>query len=160
TRALVLLVLTSGFVVVGSCTSQPVILPSRDFDRPTDLTFVCMGTFSANGESDGGASEADAGPPVGAQGLSGRPVREGPPRGTVDIPDTIHHTFAFLPNSATGELPVIDADRWSLVNLDPANSGFNRLPIGVLPNQIASSDDGCRLVTANAGSCDLSFIDP
>jgi hypothetical protein len=161
-RVLTLLVLTSGFVVVGSCTSQPVILPSRDFDRPTDLTFVCMGTFSANGATtaDGGATETDGGATTGAQVLSGRPMRECHPRGTVDIPDQIHHTFGFLPNSAIGSLSVIDADRWSLVNLDPANAGFNRLPLGVLPSQIASSDDGCRLVTANAGSCDFSFVDP
>ena len=81
-------------------------------------------------------------------------------RGTVDVANPSLHTFAFLPNSASGELSVIDADHWSLVNLDPANAGFNRLPIGVLPSQISASDDGCRLVTANHGSCDLSVVDP
>jgi hypothetical protein len=149
-------------VVGASCTSQPVILPSRDFDRPTDLTFVCMGTFSPSGSGaeDGGAATAEAGATGEAQVLSGRPMRECHPRGKVNVPDAVHHTFAFLPNSASGELSVIDADKWTLVNLDPANAGFNRLPLGVLPSQIASSDDGCRLVTANAGSCDLSFVDP
>jgi hypothetical protein len=148
--------------LAASCTSQPVILPSRDFDRPTDMTFVCMGAFAPNGGSsaDGGAAETDAAAPAGAQVLSGRPMRECHKRGSADVADMVHHTFAFLPNSSSGELSVIDADRWQLVNLDPANAGFNRLPLGVLPGQIASSDDGCRLVTANAGSCDLSFVDP
>jgi hypothetical protein len=145
-------------LVAGSCTSQPVILPSRDFDRPTDIAFVCMGTFGGSGASaDGGAADGGT---TGAQVLSGRPMRECHPRGTVDVADTVHHTFAFLPNSSSGELSVVDADKWNLVNLDPANPGFNRLPLGVLPSQIAASDDGCRLVTANHGSCDLSFVDP
>jgi hypothetical protein len=159
-------------VLAASCTSQPVILPSRDFDRPTDVAFVCMGTFGASAApvDDAGADGGDvveAGAPVGATIVSGRPMRECHPRGTDDVltvaaggTDATHHTFAFLPNSSSGELSVIDADKWSLVNLDPANAGFNRLPLGVLPSQIAASDDGCRLVTANHGSCDLSFVDP
>jgi hypothetical protein len=151
-------------VLAASCTSQPVLLPSRDFNRPTDITFVCMGAFPASGETaDAGASDAeapDASVPAGPTIVSGRPMRECHPRGFDDVPDTIHHTFAFLPNSESGELSVIDADKWNFVNLDPANPGFNRLPIGRLPTQIAASDDGCRLVTANHGSCDLSFVDP
>ena len=154
--------------LAAACTSQPVLLPSRDFDRPTDVTFVCMETVSAATASAGDAGLADAG--AGAPGdggaasgdlvLSGRPMRVCHPRGTIDVANRSLHTFAFLPNSSSGELSVIDADNWSLVNLDPANSGFNRLPIGVLPSQISASDDGCRLVTANHGSCDLSVVDP
>jgi hypothetical protein len=82
------------------------------------------------------------------------------PRGKIDVASNDNRTFAFLPNSSSGELSVIDADNWKLVNLDPANSGYNRLPLGILPSQIAASDDGCRLVTANHGSCDLSVVDP
>src|SRR5258708_7001816 len=151
----------------AACTSQPVLLPSRDFDRPTDVTFVCMETVPAASASsdDAGLPDADAGAaaddgaPSGDLVLSGRPMRVCHPRGTIDVPNPSLHTFAFLPNSSSGELSVIDADHWSLVNLDPANPGFNRLPIGVLPSQISASDDGCRLVTANHGSCDLSVVD-
>ncbi|HVR01811.1 MAG TPA: hypothetical protein VMT47_06750, partial [Polyangia bacterium] len=132
--------------LAAACTSQPVLLPSRDFDRPTDVTFVCMETVSAATASAGDAGLADAG--AGAPGdggaasgdlvLSGRPMRVCHPRGTIDVANRSLHTFAFLPNSSSGELSVIDADNWSLVNLDPANSGFNRLPIGVLPSQISA----------------------
>ena len=34
-------------LLAAACTAQPVLLPSRDFDRPTDVTFVCMETVSA-----------------------------------------------------------------------------------------------------------------
>ncbi len=154
-------------LLAASCTAQPVILPSQDFDRPMDMTFVCVGTFEPGaatsddgGVDAGGSVEAGAPAASGTLIASGRPMRECHPRGTVDVSDPNHTTFAFVPNSSSGELSVIDADKWSLVNLDPENPGFNRLPLGVLPSQIASSDDGCRLVTANHGSCDLSFVDP
>ena len=150
-----------------SCTSQPVIQPSRDFDRPTDITFVCMGAFEPGGAmatDDGGAdtgSSAEAGTPAGGSLVaSGRPMRECHPRGTVDVPDSTHHTYAFIPSSSSGELSVIDADKWRFINLDPANFGYNALPLGTLPTQIVASDDGCRVVTANHGSCDLSLVDP
>jgi hypothetical protein len=153
------------FAVVAACTTQPVLLPSRDFDRPTDVTFVCLGTSdpsasasSADGGTDASdASEADAG---GGPVVSGQPMRNCHPRGKVEKANANLRTFAFLPNSSNGELSVVDADTWKLVNLDPANPGFNRLPLGVLPSQITASDDGCRLVTANHGSCDLSVVDP
>jgi hypothetical protein len=177
--------LLAAVVLAAACTSQPVILPSRDFDRPTDVTFLCLETVQARpaGAADAGddaGADAEAGAGAGAEAIadagvegdaevgsttgdliaSGRPMRVCHPRGITDVPNAALHTYAFLPNSSSGELSVIDADHWSLVNLDPANAGFNRLPLGVLPSQIAASDDGCRLVTANHGSCDLSVVDP
>src|SRR5262249_32712118 len=101
---------------------------------------------------------------------SGRPMRECQLPTPSTSPDVIasmitsmnpdHHTFAYVPSSASGRLSGLDADRWALVDLDPTVTGYNTLPLGVLPEQIASSDDGCRVVTANRGSCDLTFIDP
>jgi hypothetical protein len=151
------------FAIVAACTTQPVLLPSRDFDRPTDVTFVCLGTHdSASSMSDGGADASDAASADPGTGpiVSGQPMRVCHPRGKIDVASPNNRTFAFLPNSSSGELSVVDADNWKLVNLDPANPGYNRLPLGILPSQIAASDDGCRLVTANHGSCDLSVVDP
>ncbi|HEX4405005.1 MAG TPA: hypothetical protein VH560_09265, partial [Polyangia bacterium] len=150
--------------LVASCTSQPIPLPSRDFNRPTDVAFVCMGTTTGGPASstDGGDAGADhdAGANTGTV-LTGLPMRDCHPRGgtesTTNLP---HRTYAFLPNSESGDLSVINADTWKLVNLDPQNAGYNTLPLGVLPTQIVASDDGCRLVTANHGSCDLSLVDP
>jgi hypothetical protein len=69
-------------------------------------------------------------------------------------------TFAFVPNSASGDLSVVDADTWKLVDMDKSTSGYGRVPLGSLPEQISSTTDGCRLVTANRGSCDLTLVDP
>ena len=74
---------------------------------------------------------------------------------------SIHNrTFAFVPNSASGDLSVIDADNWKIVDLNKATGGFGRVPLGSLPEQISASSDGCRLMSANRGSCDLSLVDP
>ena len=74
---------------------------------------------------------------------------------------SIHNrTFAFVPNSASGDLSVIDADRWKIIDLNKATGGFGRVPLGALPEQISASSDGCRLMSANRGSCDLTLVDP
>ena len=44
--------------------------------------------------------------------------------------------------------------------MDKSTSGYGRVPLGTLPEQISSTTDGCRLVTANRGSCDLTLVDP
>jgi hypothetical protein len=151
----------------GACTSQPTILPSRDLDRPADLTFVCLGGLTPGaGSPDGGAgTEAGAPEADGATSaevvLTGRPMRECHPRQSDDpTPSSANRTFAFMPQSSSGELAVVDADHWKLVDLSPVNAGFNQSPLGVLPSQIVTSDDGCRMLTANHGSCDLSLVDP
>ncbi|HVZ74484.1 MAG TPA: hypothetical protein VHJ20_19015 [Polyangia bacterium] len=159
-RVVAFVALAGGIATLAACTSTPPILPQRDFDRPTDITFVCMGgkvgTEPPAALSDGGTYS-----PL---HLTGQPMRACHPRlgATPNDPpaSATHRTFAFLPNSNSGELTVIDADNWSLVDLDPKTAGFGLAPLGVLPEQIASSDDGCRLVTANHGSCDFSVVDP
>jgi hypothetical protein len=144
--------------VLVACTSQPTILPSRDLDRPTDLTFVCMGAFGT--ATDGGATGGDAAAGSGLV-VSGRPMRDCHARNLPDpAPDAQHRTFGFMPNSANGLLTVVDADSWKLVDLDLSIAGFNQYPLGRLPTQIVASDDGCRLFTANRGSCDLTMVNP
>jgi hypothetical protein len=127
------------------CPAQPTVVPSRNLDRPTDMTFGCMGLFKENG----------------ADRISGRPMAECHPPGVADpSSDSAHRTFGFVANTARGEMSVIDLDKSHLVDLDPGIIGFNTVPLGVLPEAMAISDDGCRVVTANRGSCDLSVVDP
>src|SRR5262249_20674321 len=108
---------------------------------------------------------ADAGVPDGGAGgplqVSGRPMRACHPQNNYDPGSTVQtRTFAFLPNSAAGTLSVVDADHWKLVDLDLDTAGYGTAPLGQLPGQIPTSDDGCRLISANRGSCDLTLVDP
>jgi hypothetical protein len=145
--------LLGGLLLATACTPAPNILPTNDLNRPTDITFMCLGAYG-----DG----TDSGPLE----VTGQPMRIcHPPAVNGDhqdqpIPKVSNRTFAFVPNSASGDLTVIDADNWKLVDLNKSTAGFGRVPLGSLPEQISSSTDGCRLVSANRGSCDLTLVDP
>jgi hypothetical protein len=144
-------------VVLAGCGSSPNILPTNDFNRPTDVQFMCFGAF---------------GDDVSDLQLSGRPMRACHPSGQLNMftnasddgidpgPGLETRTFALMPNSASGDLSLIDADNWRIVDLGTANAGYGRVPLGAVPEQISVSQDGCRLISANRGSCDLTLIDP
>jgi hypothetical protein len=149
--------------LVAACSPTPNILPSNDFNRPADIAFMCLGAFGTLvDDGDGGQVEA---PPF---TVTGRPMR------ACHLPSTggdVTHktspgateqtrTFAFVPNSASGDMSIVDADHWKIVDLDKATGGYGRVPLGTLPEQISASSDGCRLLSANRGSCDLGLVDP
>jgi hypothetical protein len=129
---------------IAGCGGSPTILPTNDFNRPTDLAFMCFGAFDDNGDLR----------------VSGRPMRSCHPPGQDPEPSVTARTFAFLPNSASGDLSMIDADNWHIIDIGTANAGYGRLPLGEIAEQISVSQDGCRLVSANRGSCNLTMIDP
>jgi hypothetical protein len=49
-----------------------------------------------------------------------------------------------------------DIDPW---DGDPFGPGINPIPVGAQPVGIVSDPTGCHMLTANAGSCDLSVLD-
>jgi hypothetical protein len=135
---------------VVACSSTPAVIPTKNMDRPTDMTFVCLGLVS-------GAT----GSPV----LTGLPMQNCHVRGANDpsISPNGHRilgTFAFVANATRGELAVADMDSSRLLDLTPAAPGYGLLPIGGDPESISSSQDGCWVVTANRGTCDLTLLDP
>ena len=144
--------------VTASCGPATNLLPVNDFNRPTDVAFMCFGAFSSG--ADGGAPDAATGTPGKLQ-VTGRPMQACHPQNQYDPGATAQtRTFAFLPNSAAGTLSAVDADHWKLVDLNVDTSGYGTAPLGQLPEQISASDDGCRLISANRGSCDLTLVDP
>ena len=144
--------------VAAGCGPPTNLLPVNDFNRPTDVAFMCFGAFPQT--PDGGAP--DGGAPVnGKLKVSGRPLRACHPQDQYDPgAATTTRTFAFMPNSAAGTLSVVDADHWKLLDLNVDTSGYGTAPLGQLPEQISASDDGCRIISANRGSCDLTLVDP
>ncbi len=140
-------VLAAAFAAL-SCSATPNLLPVNDLNRPTDVTFMCFGAYDPNGAGN-------------QLTVSGRPMRACHPQDFYDPPaSTTSRTFAFLPNTGSSGLTAVDADHWKLVDLDPFTGGYGLAPLGKFPSQISSSDDGCRLLTANRGSCNLSLVDP
>ena len=55
--------------VLAACSSTPPIIPTKNLDRPTDMTFVCLSM------------------PPGSDGLSGAPMTSCHNRGALDSAD-------------------------------------------------------------------------
>jgi hypothetical protein len=155
-RRLSLLASLVAGVSAAACSSPPPPISTHNLERPSDLTFGCMGLFDLRTDQD----KTNGVAPIWQ--VSGRPMAECHKPGFFDVspPDIMHRTFGYVANSARGDLSVIDMDASKLVDLDLTNPGTNVAPLGVLPEQIAASDDGCQLVSANRGSCDLTLVDP
>lgn len=150
----------------------------RSFDRPVDLAFACSGRLRILGDN-GTADPTDPvdfsaqpvsscvirsrGPkddnaPVGQEDLGGTPLAPSmrfsavavqPTRGTI----TVVSQPTGNADERVGGLDFVIGDG------DPLTPGHNSIAVGSLPIAIATDTAGCHMLTANAGSCDLSVID-
>ena len=128
--------------------------------RPTSLS-CASARFSRHLPDDAGPAVQLTAAPAERGRVSGRPMQACHPQNEYDPGATTQtRTFAFMPNSAAGTLSAVDADHWKLIDLNVDTSGYGTAPLGQLPEQISASDDGCRLISANRGSCDLTLVDP
>jgi len=135
-----------------ACSSSPVVNPTRNLQYPVDLTMLCLKLVPAS-------------PADGTLQLSGQTMSVCHARDEGDPPPASNGrrqlgTFAFIINAGTSEVAVADMDAGRLLDLGPQAPGYGMLPVGSNPQAIASSEDGCWVVTANRSSCDLSLIDP
>lgn len=138
-------------LVGAACSSTPTIIPTKNLDRPTDMTFVCLGMVA----SESGDGEV----------LSGQPMSACHPNDALDPAVELKGprnlgTFAFITNAGRGELAVGDMDRGRLLDLSPGAPGYGMLPLGNSPEAVASTQDGCWVASANRAGCDLTLVDP
>src|SRR5262245_21070547 len=91
-------------LLFSACGQQPVVVPEHSFDRPTDMTFVCVG-LSGSGSSTrvSGKPMAFCHPPDGTDPL---PDVKTKPSATTPFPRQ-RGTFGVLTNSARGEVAVV-----------------------------------------------------
>ncbi|HEX6838655.1 MAG TPA: hypothetical protein VF334_18885, partial [Polyangia bacterium] len=170
TRSIIAVVLgAAAWAVVSACNQQTINTPLRSFDRPSDVALTCVqydprvdpasiadrphGTYYVHPLSDC--------EPVKANSLAispgyALPFNFVPVLGPGNF---VPFLVALVPQSARGELALVDTAQGKLIDLDPYTPGFGFLPVGNLPEHIRSSKDGCWAVTANSDSCDLSRID-
>jgi hypothetical protein len=149
-------------LLAASCSQDPTPPPLRSLDRPSSITFGCYGDLRLieEGEEPGVEHEIvrTAQPlvscqlrarnivPAGQQSLEGHEVS--PPG-----------LFAFALQRARGTVAVIDAQNNRVRDSDRLTPGTSSIPVGTLPVDIQPDASGCFLATANAGSCDLSYLD-
>ncbi len=138
-------------LAVLACSDNNVNVVVRNLDGPTDVAFGCVGDLKLTSTGDVVRS---------AQPLASCAARvqgEIPP-GQEDVP-LAPDLFAFVLQQTRGTIAVIDIFAGAVADSDPFAPGRNAIPIGTLPVGLVEDQSGCFVMTANAGSCDLSALD-
>ncbi|MBC8071876.1 MAG: hypothetical protein IAG13_26350, partial [Deltaproteobacteria bacterium] len=134
--------LALALVAIASCQQQnTVVVPNRVLDRPLDISLACVRRTGGDGLEVLSPDQCD--------GVRQSDCEE----------DGVSQLIGFVANSAKNEVGMFRrCDVNGMVDLDPEAPGYNMVPVGKLPSRIVQTPD-CRVVTANAGSCDLSAIE-
>jgi hypothetical protein len=131
-------------LALASCPDQrQQDVPNRVLDRPTDLALTCV-HIECDENDECHAEPASLGECRGEGGSCGQ---------------SGNHLVGFVANSERNEVAMFTQCSGSLVDMDAAAPGYNFLPVGGLPTRVVASTDGCRVVSANAGTCDLGVLD-
>ncbi len=141
-RALLVGVLAGPLAVASGCNNQTrVIVPNRVLDRPLDVTLTCVRY------SDGVVTPAGVGDC--AQDTTPGCFDDGP------------QLVGYVANSERNEVAVFRRcdTTAAVVDLDRDAPGYQLVPVGQFPSEIEATTLGCRVVTSNAGSCDLTLLD-
>src|SRR5262249_6274698 len=133
--------------LVAACSQEQIPTPERSLNRPTDIAVACVRGM----------------PPLPGQEGNRTPAPPSYCNHNTNTTDAIR-TLAFIPNSSTGEaaVPALAEGQSGfaqLLDLDSRDPGYNFIPVGRLPVAAQTTSDGCRVIVANEGSCDLSSID-
>ncbi len=163
-------------LTAGVGCSQDYTSPAvYNLDRPSDLTFACYGDLRI---TEGEPATNDMDVLVTAQPLQSCQARltGEAPEGQEQIPDdddpdTLRGPvdpsfYAFALQPAKGTVAVVNIsilggifDSAAVGDSDPLTPGKNAVPIGTLPVGLVTGYEGCHVISANAGSCDLSILD-
>ncbi|HZS42492.1 MAG TPA: hypothetical protein VFF06_36930 [Polyangia bacterium] len=158
--------------VLAGCQGNPINTPIRSFDRPSDVALMCgqfdpdpkVQVFKSLPLDKCNVDRTASYLPIVCNVYTFFGPTQVPSLAAFD-PNTglqnqsVPTLFAVVANSARGELALVDVDNAHLKDLDPEKPGFNFLPVGRQPEHVRTTHDGCRAVTANADSCDLSLVD-
>ncbi|MGE3547185.1 MAG: hypothetical protein AB7L28_24885 [Kofleriaceae bacterium] len=163
------IVIAGALTSCGETTTNPTT--QRNLDRPTDVAFACYGGLRINGLPDGENIQLSAQPVEACNIRSGphdsstpQPAPPGQEGVTFPVgwygfvlqsaPGTVVVTeFATKPSQAFSGADVQIRDQ------DITTPGKNGISIGEDPVGIVTDRSGCYMLTANAGSCDLSALD-
>lgn len=139
-----------GLLLVGSMglacgDDENPDVPNRVLDRPVDLALTCVEIRCD--EDDPEDCEAAA-----------LPVSACEDEGTACATTNAPHLLGAVANSERNELAFFQQCSGTLVDLDSRTPGYQFVPTGALPSAVVNSEDSCFVVSANAGSCDLSVV--
>lgn len=137
-------VLVPALAALACGQDNRILVPNRVLDRPLDVVLACV---------------RDSGSQVEVLSLN---QCAGSNPGRCEITDSpTPQLIGFVANSERNELAMFRrCDREAaLVDMDPEAPGYSLLPAGVLPSSLTITSDSCRVISANAGSCDFTTLD-
>ncbi|MFV8756083.1 hypothetical protein ACNOYE_36490 [Nannocystaceae bacterium ST9] len=158
-------------VLLACNQQQSQDLPNRVLDRPTDLALTCARLYCQDEDGDAVVDESECVSQAGSLDLcaqdsgscttlpvyptsedeNGEEVATGPATGD-------YHLFGFIANSERNEVAMFAQCANRLIDMTIETPGYNFVPAGVLPTNVEASADGCRVISSNIGSCDLSVL--
>src|SRR5262249_51107277 len=144
---------------VVACNQQTIQTPLRSFDRPSDVALVCAQYDYTNGKYD--VRRVGDCEPLAAQAIGAKSATAAPGFAAALGPSGPVSPFllALVPQSARGELAIVDTAQNKKVDADPLKPGFGFLPVGKMPEHVRVSSDGCWALTTNADSCDYGRVE-
>lgn len=163
-------------LLVAACAPSRDPVQRFNLDRPVEIEFTCHGDLrlTGGGPAQGGEEIIRSAQPVTAcqswlagQVPEGQEDVEADQDAGIQAEDIIEPSFAgFALQPTEGAVAVVSfganpsgAGLAAVIDSDPLTPGKNSIPIGTLPVDIAMTPGGCHLMSANAGTCDLSALD-
>ncbi len=129
--------------LLGCRRDNQIVVPNRVLDRPLDVVLTCFAR-NENGGIEARSLDACDSPTVRSCSTTGVP-----------------QLLAFIANSERNEVAIARRcdTTAAVVDMDADTPGYQLIPVGQLPSHITATELGCRVVTSNEGSCDLSVLD-
>lgn len=144
--------------LAGCETKTPTFLDSQVLDRPTDMAMICAHLRCTPPDAEGKVDPASCTTILDPMSTCVTPA-------SINCRFTINETgvsraqlFGFVTSSGRNELAMVSACEGEVVDTNIKLPGLNPIPVGEMPNHVSASDDSCRVLTSNAGSCDFSLV--
>ncbi|MSP60665.1 MAG: hypothetical protein EXR72_10055 [Myxococcales bacterium] len=154
-------------LAIAGCNQTTIQTPIRSLDRPSDVALVCA-TWSA----DGGVMTqplADCAPDGGVAGAALFVLTPNTTRGELALvagnttscskPEECPAGYRCIEKQCETSFGKLLYRTAQIIDLDLETPGYGFVPLGVLPEHMRTTDDGCRAVSANTGGCDLTVVD-
>ncbi len=150
-------------MAVGCQQQQSQDNPNRVLDRPTDMVLTCARIYCTDDDDDT-IVDADECRPQ-AVALDDCKVENFSSCTSLPIYNQLgigigdYQLFGFIANSERNEVAMFAECANRLIDMNVETPGYNFVPTGVLPTNVDASANGCRVLSANVGSCDLTVLD-
>jgi hypothetical protein len=135
-------VVAGASLAAWGCSSNPVNVPVRTFERAQKVDVMCLRVLVEDPPGSGLLTKIPA-EPVAQDNCAPVPVG-------VDSSTLPYHLYALVTQTSRGEVALVDLTSGSVVDEDRSTPGINFIPVGALPTDIAVAYDGAMAFVSSA----------